>query len=1422
MAGTAFVAAAGWMAFEWFKPHRYSSAVREQVAQLVEADRDDLALRHLGQYLDEHPDDVPMLHLQARLMAERVSSENQMLAAARVHERLLRLDPNGPEADEVRKRLASIYIRYSDAYRATLAYLGAPDLAPSELRYSAATKIVEELTQRRPDDAEAHRLLGMASEGLAVPGDPKALQRAIASYERALELDPTDETTAERLANLYRDRLEDDAAGERVLDQLVDARPGDVEPRLVRYRYFRQARRESQARRELEAALEIDPQNPRVRLSAAEAALRRGNTAAARVHMEAIQQEREDRQEGAGSLDVLLLSGLIEFAQEHPQEAMEQWRRGLRLVGGTNAELSWWLAYVLIRLGRIDEAELLVNQYRRHVPEDDPALGFLRALRDEQSGRPDKAARFLERALPQADGQLREEMALTLGRCYEALGNEEEALTTYRLIARNRPGSALPQLASARLLLRARPEAAIEELQAALRDSPEDPELLTALAKVRMREQALRPASSRRWTDFDRALEAALEVAPESVDLGLLSADRQVLAGRLDQAETILQQLRDRAPRDPRPWVALAEVRLRQARPEAALETLDRADDPDAAGDDSSIRLTRSRVLLAQGQGRKARAGLVEGIDRLSIDQQAELYAALGRLLIGQGDTQAAREALNAWAATRPRDPEPILARLRLAVDDGDLAEARQLVERLGTIGDEEDLSYRLGLALLYLRAAAEEPSRALDLLTQAEQIATQVLQAAPELEDAYLIRARVRHRRALVQNARDRLADAVNDYRAAWERGAQDALPPLIDLLLKLERFDELRRLPRPVPDGSVEQVSALALLGAGQTERAAELLQEVASGAETPEALRLEALELAGRYDEVEARLRSQAENADSDELAPWVEWLRALVRFNRPLQVRAQVVRQALARIRIDEGRRNLLEARLRRAAADWVNADRAFEAALEARPEDPETLIAASDYYAKTDRRQQAIALLERLLAIEPENRPAARQLAVTLAEGSADPEVLSQARALVEPAAEAGDPEDRLALAIVLSRSEDPAELDRAVGLLERTLEDLAPAHPSAVRARSTLARLLLERGEFDRAARLASTSAGLGTGFQSAALKAQALIAAERFAEAELALDRLALAQPGNPTEAQLRVRLVVARAEAASQNPGQALDQAVVDRGRGASAIALGRAAFALLETEQPEAADRIGRHLADLDPALSWMPAQRLARQGNAAEALSVAKVAAENASDPIDRSQAGRVVLEALEHPEVPEDSSLQRQAAAILETALEADPDSPNLLFMLALVRHRQGRYEEEVRLYRRILELWPADRPETALVQNNLAWALSEGLGRPEEALPMIEDVIERSGGANPTFLGTRGVILARLERLDDAIDDLERAVRADPDPNPRRLLHLALAYREAGLDDQYRARLEQAREAGLGPKTIDPTEREALESLPSL
>jgi tetratricopeptide (TPR) repeat protein len=166
----------------------------------------------------------------------------------------------------------------------------------------------------------------------------------------------------------------------------------------------------------------------------------------------------------------------------------------------------------------------------------------------------------------------------------------------------------------------------------------------------------------------------------------------------------------------------------------------------------------------------------------------------------------------------------------------------------------------------------------------------------------------------------------------------------------------------------------------------------------------------------------------------------------------------------------------------------------------------------------------------------------------------------------------------------------------------------------------------------------------------------------------------------------------------------------------------------------------------------------------------------------------------------------------QADGLLSMALKTQPDSLDLLLARAFLRHLQGDYKAEIAIYDGIL----SKSPTTYLFLNNMAWTLAEEMGRPQEGLQRIEEGIKRVGRQSH-LVDTRGVILLRLGRTEEAIKDLEDA--AAMLPTAPIYYHLARAYKKAGREADFEKYRDRARKAGLKPAQLQPSERDEAAKL---
>lgn len=1403
----------------------------------------DLALRHLNQYLAYRPDDPDALEIQAKLLEKGINNPNDLLNPTAVYEHLLRIEPDGPRAQEARRRLADLYIRHSDFARADAAFARFRPVSPQDigqqLKYYPAELRLDQLLDPRAvprvDDAEAHRLRGMALEGqivrlkegqiaqsrpvlVEVAGKkvPKMVtvdgrqveekvdltELAISEYRAALERDPGDLIAAQRQANLLFNHKKDPEAARRVLDDLLKARPDSLEVRLIRHEFAKAFRDNRAVTEEIEAAAKIAPDNIAVIVKAAEDALKAGpgGTAEARRWIDKVPEHARNQ------VPVLAMRGTIALAEGKSAEAVELWQKALEESKGSDAELSWRMAYLLLELRRDDEASKHVSQYQRLAGDKSPFFQVLAAIQSERKGKFGDAINLLEMARDRVPPDLQEIVRGALGRCQQAQGDRLAAERTFREGIELQPGSAKLRQALASLLMDARPEDAEREVVEALGSFPNDPTLLVLLARARFLKQMSRPPAGRNWNDFDAAFTRAAEVSPRAPALAMMRADRLASDGGIDPAIAYLKEVVAKDPTNTQVVIALAEGLSKQGRADEALQALDRASAPGAVGDRAPIRIERARLLTAMGRGREAREQLIRDVDALPAVDQSEVRRAFGLLSVSQGDRGASRDALAEWSRMLPDDPTPKFALLELSIEANDEAAIRAQIDSLRRHAEKDEPVWRLAQARerLWQRSRPDRSKKdQAALLQEAADLVESVLRDHKAHPTATWLRA-------IVQEERGELEQAANSYLQVWtSQGNSTALARLIELLTRLGRKDRLAELRRSDTTNLIAQFEAHAFLRAGDKAEAARVVEESLQAQAGAPTWQVAMLDLLGDDAKAEAALRAKAEQ--QSELEPWLVLIRYQASHGLS-QSLPQSIAQAKKSVKTD--RPNLLEAQCLWAAADQSAAEKAFEKAIGLAPDDRDVQLIASQFFQEIGRMDIAEECLRRILTINPEDRPVTRQLALVLSVRDDRPD-WKRAIELLGPEDPANDTnEERLTRAVVLMRSEDPALWKQAMERLDSLIADLPTDNTVATTARELLTRLLIAKGQFDQARRVAAISAKSGANPTAIALYAETLFQTNETAALEEQLRRLMTSAQGMAYEANLRARLIKKQAE-----PGRAaglLEEAYGAREDTPGAERFGREAFQMLIEMGPEAignAERLGRRLASKNPALSWMPAWVLHRKDASEEALALCERSIQANQVPTDLVNTCRIVVETAVasrgNPKVIE------KADELLATAILRTPVPDDLLVMKAMIAHLRQDYEEEVRLYKVIL----AHKPLNPVVTNNIAWTLSEGLKQPNEGLEVIDKLI-KVAGRDPECLDTRGMILMRLGRYKEAFDDLQEAVKAAP--TGTRQFHLALACKKLGKHDEARKAIEEALKAGLTPATVEPIERADFEALTKL
>lgn len=163
--------------------------------------------------------------------------------------------------------------------------------------------------------------------------------------------------------------------------------------------------------------------------------------------------------------------------------------------------------------------------------------------------------------------------------------------------------------------------------------------------------------------------------------------------------------------------------------------------------------------------------------------------------------------------------------------------------------------------------------------------------------------------------------------------------------------------------------------------------------------------------------------------------------------------------------------------------------------------------------------------------------------------------------------------------------------------------------------------------------------------------------------------------------------------------------------------------------------------------------------------------------------------------------------------ILEEQLVAGHASATVHLLLGTIAICDEQFEDAIDHF----ALGLRQKPESASLLNNLAWALAHGDGRDlDRALRLSESAIVVAPD-RAEFLETRGQIHFKCERWADAISDLERALQHVPN---RSRVHASLAEAYAKLDQPQMAEYHRKRAEQTQPVLPRPPDRSKPHPLP--
>jgi len=1401
------VSVPGVVALRYWQTNAQRSTLLKQAKEFREKRDPVRSLSYLNKYLEQVPNSAEALSLKADILAETAVTNEMAAAALQVNEQAIRA--LGSKATlAMRRRSVELNLR----------------MTKYQTAMTQAREILGDAVNAQPGkgnsgDAQTHRMLALAmylSDQFGT--DARNSKEVIRQLELAWDGDPSDIATALDLAMVYSTRSglsreQSLAKSNEILERIVGLHPKSLEVRLARYKLFIDNGMNERALADAREAVGLAPGNMQARLAFAEALRISGDHEEALKQIEAIDAKDQKRPE------VRLARGLAEMTSNKIDRAVEEWRQGLVLSGGSDAETTWRLAFVLLNLGRIDEADPLIEQYKRLVGsvEETPEASMLDSVKAMRQGRFDEAVTGLEKIRTKLSTALMPQANFMLGQCYQGKGNAVQAADAYRRAAKGSNRWATPWLALAEMAAGTGSiENAMGEIAQGLIDMPGDPTLLLAQARMAWRMELMKPYAQRNFQVIERLITRLDEVAPNSPALALFKAEFVASRANLQQAIDSLSESARKQPTSTRLWITWANGLSRSGKFAESMKVLEEC--RSKAGDRADLRLAMSQLALAQGDENRARTVLSENCESMAPGERSSVYRALGDLLMRQKDLSGATRAYEAWQALNLKDPAPALALVQVALAGADEELINRRVEAMKG-KDSRDVYWRLARIQQLLRIPPEDvqnPEKLESRLNDSLKFANEIIESGTAQAQGLVLRASVLERRG-------KLDEAVTDLRKAIDlEGGSAALRPLCQVLARTGRFAEIEQLRVKTSNLpiNIEQMIAEIAIQTGKADVArqiADRLLEQNPADLTTNIWYARILSSLGQKVDAEESLRKFATRR-GNEAAPWM----ALLVFQmQNLNRDGSAATLRMIREQVKSEKPELLLAQAFEVSNLPSEADTHYQSALKLYPGDTMTLQAALSFYSRFGRKPEIEIILRQILKRTPTLNWARRQLALNLSERVGDEKAWKEAFDLMAANSQTASDEpmnDRLVRAIVLARGGELKRRAAAIAELESlipTLADPSMAHEVLARVYSDDQSKLTEAKKHAEAAVAQNQGSIVLAEFcVDLAMRANDLPMAEKH------LARLDLMEPGSLRVLRLRSRLLASNGRYAE---AAALLERHVERLKAAAQLdplreteSIGQARMLMQVIVQTGPFDQVessARKVAALWPRLAHLLAPPLAALGRTDEAVKMLRQGAENGDW---REAAINSVSMATQNKN---NAKLSLAADEIIGEALKKLPGQTDIMQAQAFLRHSQRRFEDELAIYEQIRTINPRDMRYL----NNMAWTMAENLQRFDDALKVIDDAINRIG-KRPSFMDTRGVILTRMGRYKDAIADLESAREAseiisDGQPMGAIHFHLARAYLLDGQPEKAKAMIDAGKALGLNDGQIEPSEMDDYRKL---
>ncbi|MBP60416.1 MAG: hypothetical protein CMJ62_02715, partial [Planctomycetaceae bacterium] len=919
------------------------------------------AIRLQERYLAYRPQDTDQLSKVALNYLELIEKDKEIdrLDISRAYGRCEEALRQVPDHHELRKKTA--------------------DFMMEVRRFGDAIEHLQLMRDTMGDDFDSDSVVKLA-RCMALNGDPNTARREV---EKLLGFDPltssfddekakaTDNVTAYLvLAALFRDDFEVELA-EQVIDHAVEVNLGNYEAFLQRaksiLRYSTADDRVEKAKADIQQALELNPDDEQVILTAAKIAIADEDLETAETYLDrGVQQYPE-------SVAVFTARSDLARVQKNPKEAMDWLVKGLE-VNSESPILMLKKCELELSESNVEAAgESLVLLRGLGTRTDWVNYLEVRLLMIEEKWR--KASRKLEQTMTSLlakNPQLTSQVYMSLAQCYENLETWDLAISAAKTVPEESP------LRLAAVLIQARSFRAKGQVD-------------QAIGNYRI--------------IYESQLEVAEEVSSGiSLSLFSLLVARQAALPQEEQdwseCKSVLKRIAaDENVEKPRKWVAYAELLSAQKKDEEALALVRKhlKESPDyqtlkiferqlaeKLGEtveelDEKLDSPRQRLLLATrvirlgGDGvRETLIAQEEGIDSWTVESQIQLK--YGLVSLHRGLNLPGGHVRRLLLEIAEADPEDMKCRTQLFTlglivgNEERMGAALRMIEELeGTESNEWRLAQAQWLTWSFSNKGEDE-----EVLQEARNLMRDIQEKRPNWPDLLRLQAQV----SILLEDRD----SAEDYmKRILDSGHDDPkiIETLAELYLETNRPDAAREMISRLPKASRSTLADKRLIDL-KTERVsiAEIEKVVPSDSESAADLLWKGTAL-GRHNHLQAATTPFRRVTELNPRAPegWIALVENLFKVgqyqaaedamrNAQINLPETFVHMTLARCH--ELAANLDRPRARKQTLHIARAEQFYLQALENAPEDRSLLQKCAAFYVSVKRRTSALQQIDRLL------------------------------------------------------------------------------------------------------------------------------------------------------------------------------------------------------------------------------------------------------------------------------------------------------------------------------------------------------------------------------------------------------------------------------------------------------------------------